>query len=441
MSEDVYCVQAYQMIRKGAGQNARRLSVGRNLYPLSSALQRSLGVLMQNIIESGRLSEYESVADERDKELVAELLRQYLGRPDIKACDLFFTNGSQEAISMICGYGADAQLAALLPLPHYYAYEQSSVRWGMPIAGYYGVDGVASWAGETPDRLLQVLILPNPVTGSLFKVPQVQRSSGKLDADFTVIDCVYQLGAFDGPSGLGDVTRELCRTVPFGKLALLFTVSKDLSLPGLRAGVIVSGNRDLLRYAKADRFERYYSISPLIGQTLALYLSLLLLNEARAHYSVYASRYENLRVAFLEAGVPFPGEEDFESMLSHFDAMVVNCKENLVLVQNARTVLALEKGWLPFAGYSVFPRLLCDFKDSADFLSWTNLAATEYGLKLNPSYIFGATPDIWDDLYPEQYNIRVNISDNMEDLRIALERLAQATEHVAPGHRRRRIAS
>lgn len=440
MAEDVYCVQAYQLIRKGARHDARRLSVGRNLYPLSSALEASLGVLMRNIVESGRLSEYESGADERDKELVAELLRQYLEMPGIKACDLFFTNGSQEAISMICEYGAHAKMASLLPLPLYYAYEQSGTRWGMPEAGYYCVDGVVRWAGGPRDRLLQVLILPNPVTGTLFKVPQVHRPPGRLAAEFTVIDCVYQLGAFDGPSALADATRELVRAFPFEKLALLFTVSKDLSLPGLRAGVMVSGNRDLMRHARADRFERYYSINPLIGQTLALYLSILLLNEARAHSRMYASRYENIRRAFVEAGVPFPAAHDFESMLSHFDAMVVNCADNLALVRDAPGVLALEDGRMPFAGYSVFPRLLCDFEDGADFLNWANLAATKYGLKLNPSYLFGATPEVWAELYPESYNVRVNISDKMEDLRIALGRLARAKEHGAPGHRRR-IAS
>jgi hypothetical protein len=147
-----------------------------------------------------------------------------------------------------------------------------------------------------------------------------------------------------------------------------------------------------------------------------------------------------VRRAFAGAGVPFPCEPEVESMLGHFDAMVDNCKENLAVVRGARGVLALEDGRLPFAGYSVFPRMLCDFRDSAEFLSWTNLAATRYGLKLNPSYIFGATPEVWDELYPDEYNIRVNISDRKEDFLDALERLARAAERVAP-RRRRRIAS
>lgn len=430
MAKDVYCVRAYKMIRKGADVNSRRLSVGRNLYPPSDALLTSLNVLMQNIIKSGRLSHYESEADERDKELVAELLDQYLGQPGIKAADLFFTNGSQEAISVICGYGAREKMEALLPLPHYYAYEQSSARWGMPVAGFYRGDGRVHWADEPPERLMQVLILPNPVTGGLFTAPQTQGLSGKLDAELTVIDCVYQLGAFNDPASLVEITREVFQTVPFEKLVMLFTVSKDLSLPGLRASVMVSGNPELMRYAKADRFERNYSINPFIGQTLALYLNLLLLNEVQMNPSAYESRYENLRGAFTESGVPFPTESDVESMLSHFDAMIANCKENLALVQSAESILALEKKLLPFAGYSVFPQLLCDFKNSTDFFRWAKLASTRYGLKLNPSYIFGGTPEVWDNLYPGQYNIRVNISDKMEELRIALERLVRATEHM-----------
>jgi aspartate/methionine/tyrosine aminotransferase len=423
------------MIREGAVAAARRLSVGRNLYPQSPALQASLISLTQNIIGSGRLSHYESDADERDKELAAELLDQYLGRPGIRAGDLFFTNGSQEAISIVCAYGARARMGALLPLPLYYAYEQAGARWGLPAAGYYSRDGAVRWGGALPARLLQVLILPNPVTGGLFATPRPRDGAGELEAELTVIDCVYQLGAFGGPADLAEATRKIFRAFPLEKLALIFTVSKDLSLPGLRASVLVSGNRDLMRYAKEDRFERNYSINPLVGQASALYLSLLLLNEARARPREFASRYESVRAAFAGAGVPFPAEAGVESMVGHLDAMVAHGKENLALVRGADSVLALDEEQLPFAGYSVFPRLLRDFGGSTDFLKWANVAATTYGLKLNPAYIFGGTPEVWDDLYPGQYNIRVNISDKTEDLRIALARLAAAERHAAAGSR------
>ena len=86
----------------------------------------------------------------------------------------------------------------------------------------------------------------------------------------------------------------------------------------------------------------------------------------------------------------------------------------------------------PFAGYSIFPRLRLQFETSDEFLSWSNYAGREHGLKVNPAYIFGGTPDLWKELYPGEARIRVNLSYPQTDLSVALQRLRAALGAAKP---------
>lgn len=421
--DDVACVRLYQTIREGVGETARRLGVGRNLFPPSPAVERHLGTLMQNVVRSGRLTTYESPADARDRALVAELLDRYLGLhgPGFDAADVHFTHGAQEAISVVCGHGARRGLAALLPLPTYYSFEQSSRRWGMPLAGHYRWDGLVHWAAEPPPRrLLEVLVVPNGVTGSLFAPP-----AGP-GAELTLVDCVFQLGAHDGGAGLAAGTREVLAGRDLERTALVMTVSKDLSLPGLRAGVLVTKSRELMRYARADRFERLYAPSPLAGQVVALYLALLLLHGWRRSPRP-AGSYADLAAAFFRAQVPLPAEEEMAAILQHLDAMARRSRANLALLGTHRW-LELAPGFQPIAGYSVLPRVLAPFAGEARFIDWIRDAGVEHDLKLNPHGLFGGTPEVWSALYPGEHRMRVNLSEDPAALAETLRAVAALVE-------------
>src|SRR6185503_1659497 len=141
-----------------------------------------------------------------------------------------------------------------------------------------GVEGKVKWLGAPADDLLTVMLLPNPITGEIFAEPQLAPRQTRL----TLMDCIYQLGAYDGPTALAQRTRATLKKFPLDEVALLFTISKDLSLPGLRSSVLVTGNEELMKFARADRFERAYSVNPILGRIIASYLALLLLNAERS---------------------------------------------------------------------------------------------------------------------------------------------------------------
>ncbi len=435
MSTDAHCVQVYQVIRKDVPSSAVRLSEGRNLYRLPSELSTHLGDLMDGLLATDRFTQYESDADARDRSLAADLLEEYLGRPGITKDHVVFTNGSQEAISLICAFAAARKMSALFPLPLYYSYEQSSLRWSLPVAGYYGADGNVAWLEGTPaERLLQVMVLPNFVTGTIFPNPTIGSDSSHKDV-LTVIDCVYQLGAYAGPCELTRATAAAVAQYRLDDLVLLFTASKDLSLPGLRAGVMITGNKELLAAARADRFERIYSINPLLGQVMASYFALLLLNQSRSISDAennFERTYLKVRKAFSNAGVPLPSSADLSSICDSFDSMTGHCRNNL---ETLRRSSALQLDILPFAGYSVFPKLNRDFETPAEFLEWVNHAGREFGLKLNPAYLFGGSPEVWNQLYPHEKRIRVNVSYPQTDLEIGLQRLENAVQGSAKSGR------
>jgi hypothetical protein len=441
MIEDVDCVRFYQEIRRGIGADALRLGVGRNLYPPSPAVQRHLEVLVRGLALSHRLSQYDSDADSRERALLAGLLDRYLGGVGLTAGDLFFTNGAQEAISTVCGFAADRGLAALLPLPLYYAFEQSSRRWGMPVAGHYRHDGAILWHQDPPSRLLQVAVLPNGITGSLFPLPPMAGPPLGPDAELTLIDCVFQLGAFGSSGSLVERTRQIVRTRDLERSALIFTVSKDLSLPALRAGVLITRNRELLRYARAERFERLYAINPLVGQVVALYFALLLLALPRSS-APSGPDWRELNANFCEAGLEFPGEAEAAAALAHFEAMTERCRRNVGLVRGGGYPLLLDIASTPIAGYSAFPRIASGFAGSDEFVAWIKHSGIHHGLKVNPNYLYGATPAVWDELYPGEFRIRVNVSDEPDELERTLARLATALDRpgLAAGQRAGRPA-
>lgn len=417
MAHDAYCVKAYDVIRKGVGGDAVRISEGRNLYPPSPIFLKQIDKLMQHLLASDRLTYYESAADARDRDLMARLLAAYLGCPRIEPRHVLFTNGSQEAISLVVQFCAAQGLAAVLPLPSYYSYEQSSLRWGMPLSGYYRADGRVEWLDAPDADLFQVMVLPNFVTGELFDHPALDARRVRL----TLLDCIYELGAYGGPGELAQTTRAALDRFALEDVVLLFTASKDLSLPGLRASVLVTGNEQLLQYARADRFERIYSVNPLLGQIMAAYVALLIMNEARGA-DAFESRYRELCDWFADADAPLASRADFLSLSEHFEAMTEHCRTNLQAVKSLACSLHVDVE--PLAGYSIFPRLRRKFENAEDCLRWANYAGREHGLKVNPAYIFGGNPEVWEALCPGEARVRVNLSYQREQLLTALQRLS-----------------
>lgn len=430
MQGTVSCARVYSLIRRGVGSESLRLGVGRNLYPLSAPLERLVERLVRGLIVSGRFSEYESESDRGDRELVARLLNLYLRRSDIAAEHVFFTNGAQEAISIVTAFGASSGLSALLPLPVYYSYEESAARHKMPVAGYYNNQDEIKWTGHSRSRLLRSVILPNAITGTIFPVRQgipAHRATA-----FTLIDAIYQLGEIGSPGALGGIVRETLDDLDFSSTALIFTISKDLSLPGLRAGVLVTGSRELTKCAAADRFERAYSVNPLVGHLVALYLSILLLNDALHNGGeAFRSTFGLCRDAFASASIDFPDEPELLEIFAGFRSMAERSRGNLASVL-ASPALELDEDHVPFAGYSILPRIRRRFSSCWEFLDWVHLVGLKQSLKLNPAQMFGGSPDIWPVLYKYPYRLRINLGEGVPGFGLALSQLTGIASAAQP---------
>lgn len=421
---EVWCSEVYHQIRDGVDRSSLRLGEGLNLYGSSKAVDRHLVRIMQDLVRSSNLCSYESETESRDRALIASLLNQYLDANCVSSRNVVPTNGSHEAISIVCGYAAASDLGGVFPLPLYYAYEQSSLRSGMPVHAYYNNEGSIHWLRQDPAKLMHVVLLPNVVSGTIFPRPLPLPSVPAL----SVIDCVYQLGEHGSESPIREQLRSLVRELGWEKVALIFTVSKDLSLPGLRSGLLVTGNPDLIRYARADRFERAYAVSPLIGRVLALYFALLLLRNAASEGRLSAAQVD-IRTAFSEAGGRFLSVDDIAHVLGYFDEMADRFRANLRCLQDGCYPLSLAPGWLPHTGYSIFPEIQRDFGGPAEFLSAVRSAGIRYALKLNPAYLFGGNPEAWTALYPGQYRLRVNLSESPRAFERVLARLNRVVEN------------
>lgn len=414
--QEAWCSQVYNAIRKDVPEDAVRIGIGRNLYPPCERVRHHVCRVIKHLARSGRLENYHSKADERESELVAVLLRQHLRCDWISRDHVIFTNGSQEGISLTCGYAAESGNGLVLPLPLYYSYEQSCLRWKATVAAYYDIAGQVFWNTLKPLPLLEVTLMPNPISGTIFRRPGI-------NSNMTLIDCVHQIGEHDEQMDIAASLQQLVREAGRDRTALLLTVSKDISLPGLRAGVLVTAHPGLLQYARADRFERVYSVNPMINQLLAFYIALLILITA-SKKGILSRQYETIQLLFAESHVQFPSCEEIRQILAHFSRMTARARGNVqILCRRASDTLTLDAAWTPRIGYSAFPRLRGQFEDAPEFLGWIHGAGVYSALKLNPSYMFGGSLAAWSLLYPNEYRIRVNVSEATNGLEHALSTL------------------
>ena len=168
-------------------------------------------------LKSGRLGDYESRADIRERHLVAQLVSAYAEWPGLGADHVVFLSGAQEGISLVYGWAARVGLSTVLPLPWYYSFEQSARRYGVPVAAYVSADGTVR--GDVPRRRLDVRVIPNSVTGTVF--PSAHPCNGA-----TLIDAVFQVGEHRRPGMLREALLDELRHSDPDSRVLVFTASK-----------------------------------------------------------------------------------------------------------------------------------------------------------------------------------------------------------------------
>ncbi|HET6213835.1 MAG TPA: hypothetical protein VFE14_13305 [Micromonosporaceae bacterium] len=407
---DAACVRYYRTIRADVPASAAQIGFGVNKTAPAPTVRRWLTALYAQLFHE-RVTDYSTPDDVRERALVAELAGRYLGVPGLDPDAVHFCNGTTEAISIVYGFAAQRGLGTVLPLPLYCSFEQSAARYGVPVVAYYNASGHASPPGYAAGPLLVVDIAPNGVAGSWFDLPTVAG-----EPELRVVDHVFALPTYQPRAEfLANLRRRIGGDL--SKTAVFLTPSKDLSIPGLRCGTIITGHPGLRAYAGADRFERGYTTQVGTARIAAVHLALLLVAfaEPGSHPAVWAE----LREAFTAAGLAFPGERDCLAYLAHLAGMRRRFVENIGQIDRAGFLAPL--GGTQVAGYSGF-RTVEAAPDPAAFTGWIHSAGRS-GLKLNPNFLFGGDPRLWEALYPGCRGIRVNVSVHPEQLAIDLATL------------------
>ncbi|MFF3786293.1 aminotransferase class I/II-fold pyridoxal phosphate-dependent enzyme [Streptomyces sp. NPDC001933] len=417
------CLTAFGALRDGADPDTEttiELGEGCNRFPPSPDLARYLSTLLDRFIRDGTLSAYAGRSQAGARAAMAELLGSHLNMR-LDPPDIFFTRGGTEAISLTIAHLAETGHALVLPLPNYYAFDACAVRWGAPVTGYYRHDGTLHLTGASrAQRTCLVEVLPNGVTGARHTLP------GQSEPDFTLVDVPFQIGS-EGPQPAA-ILRDRIHGTDLNRAALILTASKDLSLPGLRAAVVITRNRALLRHLARDRFERMAMSGDPVGEFVMLFYASLL-TVVEAPFEQTPKLVQIAQDSVHRAGLPaLPGEETYRRVRDHLTVMAERFRRNAHTLDGPRSPLRRVPGPEPAAGYSAFAELRTP---QEGFLPWV-VQCGRAGLRLNPTVVHGGTSAAWDALYPGGQLLRVNLSENPVIFQQGLDMVSHHAPRPAP---------
>jgi hypothetical protein len=236
----------------------------------------------------------------------------------------------------------------------------------------------------------------------------------------TVYDFVNQMQDLGAVSSRASA-RVLASKAPDSSV-VMFTASKDLSLPGLRAAVLITKSSELREFVRRIQFERYYTPNPMIGLSVATYLVLLNL----AHETNLAPVLGTLLAAYepLSSILEPSLAADFER---HRIGMVNNLRRSAAVLPEYSHLFANVSGELPDAGYSGLMTLRDDIVSAdVELVGMSTHLLGAYDLKLNPARMFGGDLSSWLTLHGSAARIRVNLSVGEQSLRRQLDALSRA---------------
>ncbi|GAA5604488.1 aminotransferase class I/II-fold pyridoxal phosphate-dependent enzyme [Streptomyces griseus] len=417
------CLTAFGALRDGAApdtETAIELGEGCNRFPPSPDLARYLSALLDRFIRDGTLSAYASRSRAGARAAMAELLGNHLNMR-LDPSDIFFTRGGTEAISLTIAHLSETGHALILPLPNYYAFDQCAVRWGAPVTGYYRHDGTLHPTSTSPlARTCLVEVLPNGVTGARHTPP------ARAEPDFTLLDVPFQIGA-EGPQPAA-ILRDRVHGIDLGKAALILTASKDLSLPGLRAAVVITRNEALLQHLARDRFERMAMSGDPVGEVVMIFYACLL-TVVEAPHEQTAKLVRIAQDSVSRAGLAaLPKEETYRRIRDHLTVMAERFRQNAHALDGPGSPVRRIPGMEPVGGYSAFAELRIP---QERFLPWVTLCGRA-GLRLNPTVVHGGTSAAWDALYPGGQLLRLNLSETPGTFQRGLDMIRLHARRPAP---------
>lgn len=350
--------------------------------------------------DPGALTAYVRPWSSAIRETIAELLSAVIGRR-LTRDQVYFTNGSTESISLTVRNARALGFEALvLPLPGYFAFELSAARWGLPVAGYVGAND--------PVMESNVLIVPNGVDGS---IPSPSAPALMVDVPFLL----------HGTNPLAAVeVFDLLRSTFVRDSFIAFSASKDLSIPALRVGLLITPEGIASHSVNEAQLEHQYSFGPVhevVGLIYACliyarWLQLVRLFDVQVACSAAEDAVNHL-------GPHAPKKAELLAHFSHLDDASELCRENWSLVTSASIPFS-QSPVRPDLGYSALIHV--HGPEGIDIVQWSNDAGRG-GLKLSPSVMFGADDVAWRSKFGSEWAFRVNLTQPSDHLVSGLMKL------------------
>ncbi len=429
MSNEAHCYKVYRDVRSGF-RTGLEVGQGINEFPMSS----SCLVLLRNILDftclHGRINDYSGEVDRNIEYACAELIKQIF---DIKNTTgkVVFTNGGSEAINLCVGALARQGLYCSLPQPSYYIYEQSVIDHGVPIRYRYRSSPFRIDQYFDKGEFFNVLTEPNPLDGSLRNLNEL--GSLLTRSSFDIYDSVFQMPHPRQAKRFYSTQAENINLLNFDSSALLLTPSKDLSIPGFRAGIIYTNNADLLEYISDDFRSRIFSISPMVSLICLLYLSVVRITKAMNLEGRNSARQRIVELQELLSSVGVADWLDL-SALWHLCEEMVAMASHCLLNHEALCSLSpifpsiQDDGYV--VGFSTFPKLKVSLSSHRELVGWANEFGREHKIFFNPSVIFGGTFESWDALYPREMRVRINLSLSKKQFEYGIHKIEEVMSTV-----------
>lgn len=400
-----FCVQFHDAVRRfPPRQPLRQLGSGLPEHPSFPNLKPLLAEGLSHLFDSGSIAEFGLSANHT----VASELRQLLGDlllEPIVDDQFLLTAGVSDGLSSIFEHCRDAELSVVLPLPCYFGYELAARRAGVRIAAYYDAEtGRFAWR-EQGGPVCLVVNTPDAISGHTLGVDGLRAVELQLGGHLrlTAIDLICAMQRFGTPTGLASV-GDLWKGSAAPRKALLFGVTKDLALPGLRAGLLVSDDTLLIERIRWGVLERSFSAGVFVGVVMALYLHLLA--------SLEGCRSRDTIGSEVFGGLTGTVVADF----MEYRAMVASgCERTRRLLEIAVPEVRFSSA-TNHAGYSTFVTV-DDGVRGVDEVTNVARRLLANGLQVNPTYMFGGDPVMWEALRPGELHLRVNLSNWGEELR------------------------
>ena len=377
---------------------------------------------MKYLFRSGVATRFGLSANDELTDELARTLETVLHTDSISADDVLLTDGATHGLSCVFEYCARNGIGVLLPLPCYFGYELAAVHAGVVICGYYDPARISIVWLNTTSSVCLVVNTPDALTGEVLRVDQIRELRAAVGSRLalTVVDLICAMHGYSVPPEKQSRPRDVWQLRNDGGLVVLFGVTKDLAIPGFRAGMLLGTEHAVVRHCRDSIFARSFAASVVNGVIMLIYVLLLAVMDGEDSPDEQPNGPLSRRR--LTSRVLTSLSEDtaarFVAQRRDLDAVFATTLTDLSTQFGG--VLVLPQGRDQHVGYSVMAGLRRGVRGIESVIEATKSLLRSSNLRVNPSYMFGGTPALWELLYPHQLHLRLNLSTRAEVLQTQL---------------------